>query len=153
MMDNKFKACCSCGAELLATREFFNRKSSSSDDLQNVCRTCNSKHNKKHYEKNKEKIKQRTRDRVKRIKPLAQQIILQCLKTGCIDCGEKDIVVLEFDHQGDKKYEIARMIHEAYSLDKLEEEINKCEIRCANCHRRKTAKDQGWWKTDINIYE
>jgi ribosomal protein S27E len=150
MVEIEFKACTVCKNDRPATNDFFNKKSSTADLLQNVCKNCNAKSSKKHYEANKEKIKQRTRDRVRRIKPLAQQLVLQYLKVGCTDCGEKDIVVLEFDHQGDKKYEIARMINEAYSLDKLEEEINKCVVRCANCHRRKTAKDYGWWKLDTN---
>jgi 5-methylcytosine-specific restriction endonuclease McrA len=149
MMDKEFKVCVSCKDKLPTTLEFFNKKSSSNDNLQNVCKSCNTKSSKKHYENNKEKIKQRTRDRVRRIKPLAQQIVLRALKKGCVDCGEKDIIVLEFDHQGDKKYEISRMVNEALSLDKLEEEISKCVIRCANCHRRKTAKDYNWWKLDI----
>jgi len=150
MLNTEFKVCVTCQNSYPATREYFNRKSSSNDDLQNVCKSCNAKNSKKHYEKNKEKIKQKTRDRIKRIKPLAQQLVLRYLKAGCADCGEKDIVVLEFDHQGDKKYEIAKMIHDAYSLDKLEEELNKCVVRCANCHRRKTAKDFGWWKIDAS---
>lgn len=150
MVETKFKVCTVCKNEQPATKDFFNKKTGAVDSLQNVCKICNAKSSKKHYETNKEKIKQRTRDRVKRIKPLAQQFVLQYLKKGCVDCGEKDIVVLEFDHQGDKKYEIARMVNEAYSLDKLEEEISKCVVRCANCHRRKTAKDYGWWKLDTN---
>lgn len=129
----------------------FYTKAASLDGYQNICKTCTAEVSKKHYENNKEKIKQRTRDRVKRIKPLARQIALHYLKDGCVDCGEKDIVVLHFDHQRDKKYEIARMINEAYSLDKLEEELQKCEVRCANCHIRKTAKDFNWWRIDINI--
>jgi len=146
MSDIEFKTCVICKNSYAATLEFFNRKSSSNDKLQNVCKICSALNSKKHYEANKEKIKKRTRDRVKRIKPLARQLILLRLMGGCVDCGEKDPVVLEFDHQGDKKYEISRMIGEAISLDKIEEELNKCLVRCANCHRRKTAKDFGWWK-------
>lgn len=29
-------------------------------------------------------------------------------------------------------------------LAMLKTEIEKCEVRCANCHRRKTARDLGW---------
>jgi hypothetical protein len=25
-------------------------------------------------------------------------------------------------------------------------EIDKCDVRCANCHRRRTAADFGWWR-------
>ena len=34
-------------------------------------------------------------------------------------------------------------------LDKVEEEISKCEVRCANCHRKKTAKTFSWWRIKI----
>src|SRR4051794_8192832 len=56
----------------------------------------------------------------------------------CIDCGETDIIVLEFDHvRGVKKFNVCSRIQ--VSWDALLDEINKCEIRCANCHRRATA--------------
>lgn len=63
-----------------------------------------------------------------------------------MDCGENDPVVLEFDHISDKIDSVSRMICDSYSLDSLEKEIAKCEVRCANCHRRKTAKQLGWYK-------
>ena len=148
MTNTEFKACVVCKDVHPATLEFFYKKSSSNDSLQNVCIPCIAKASKKHYEANKEKIKQKTRDRRKRIKPLAHKIILHALEGGCIDCGEKDRIVLDFDHQGDKTYNIAAMVHSAISLDKLEEEISKCVVRCANCHRRKIAKDFNWWRVN-----
>jgi hypothetical protein len=64
----------------------------------------------------------------------------------CVDCGEADIIVLEFDHRNreDKKYCIGRTTN--FSLNTLKREIEKCDVRCANCHRRKTFKDLGWSK-------
>jgi len=65
----------------------------------------------------------------------------------CIDCGEPDIIVLEFDHvRGEKKKNISNLIMQSYSLETLIEEIKKCEVRCANCHRRVTHKRHNWTK-------
>ncbi len=66
----------------------------------------------------------------------------------CVDCGEEDPVVLDFDHiEGKGKIcEVGRMLSSGYSLKAIMEEIAKCEVRCANCHRRKTARSRGWYK-------
>jgi 5-methylcytosine-specific restriction endonuclease McrA len=65
----------------------------------------------------------------------------------CVDCGESDPIVLEFDHvRGDKKYDVSFIVVQGMSIAKLEEEIAKCEVVCANCHRRRTARRQGWTK-------
>jgi len=42
------------------------------------------------------------------------------------------------------------MVHDGHSTASILEEINKCVIRCSNCHRKKTAKDFSWYK-DIKI--
>ena len=55
----------------------------------------------------------------------------------CVDCGERDPLVLEFDHLRDKDFDIARGYVDC-SLEKLLAEISKCEVVCANCHRRRT---------------
>lgn len=62
----------------------------------------------------------------------------------CVDCQEADPVVLEFDHQGDKTDSLSRMVRNNVSLERLQQEIDKCEVRCANCHKRRTAKQFGW---------
>lgn len=59
----------------------------------------------------------------------------------CVDCGEKDPTVLEFDHvRGVKRRSVSEWVFTGgCSLKTLIEEMKKCEIRCANCHRRITA--------------
>jgi hypothetical protein len=58
---------------------------------------------------------------------------------GCVDCGEPDMLVLEFDHIGAKRANISRMVWNV-SLDTLRREVARCEIRCCNCHRLATAQ-------------
>lgn len=72
----------------------------------------------------------------------ARKYIAYLFVHPCIDCGEKDPVVLDADHvRGEKIHNLSHMVNEGYSWDKIETELEKCEIRCANCHRRKTARD------------
>lgn len=72
--------------------------------------------------------------------------VLDYLKVHpCVDCGETDPIVLDFDHvRGQKRYAVTYMISHQFGLRTVQEEIEKCEIRCANCHRRKTAREQNW---------
>jgi len=64
-----------------------------------------------------------------------------------VDCGETDIRCLEFDHvHSNKAYNIATLIKNAASWSKIEAEIAKCEVRCANCHRLKTLERGKWWR-------
>ena len=56
----------------------------------------------------------------------------------CIDCKEDDVLVLEFDHtNGIKIKNVSSMIHDNSSIQQLIDEIDKCIVRCANCHRRR----------------
>jgi hypothetical protein len=59
--------------------------------------------------------------------------------TPCVDCGEADPVVLDFDHIGEKTRNVSRLVSIEAGLDRLRREIDECEVRCANCHRRQTA--------------
>jgi hypothetical protein len=61
---------------------------------------------------------------------------------SCVDCGETDPVVLEFDHLRDKSFDVGRkLIHTTWKT--ILDEIAKCEVVCANCHRRRTARRRG----------
>jgi hypothetical protein len=64
-------------------------------------------------------------------------------RSSCVDCGLRDLVVLEFDHIGEKRMNVTRLAWNGASLTTLEEEIDRCEVRCGNCHRRRTARVGG----------
>lgn len=60
----------------------------------------------------------------------------------CVDCGNTDPRVLDFDHRNraEKLYSISFMLVRCFSIEMLKAEIAKCDVRCANCHRIKTAE-------------
>lgn len=64
------------------------------------------------------------------------------LAQGCVDCGyNKHAIALQFDHVSDnKKGSVSNLIRSDYAWSTILEEINKCEIRCANCHAVVTAR-------------
>lgn len=72
--------------------------------------------------------------------------MLACIKqiAGCADCGFDEFPeALEFDHVlGEKIKEVSRLARGG--LKALFEEIAKCEVVCANCHRRRTSSRNQW---------
>lgn len=68
----------------------------------------------------------------------------------CIDCGEVDIRVLDFDHTGEhiKKANVSTLTSSGtYGLKTVIDEINKCVVRCSNCHRKKTVGTPEWFSS------
>lgn len=62
-------------------------------------------------------------------------------ETACADCHHKyPPHVMQFDHLGDapKVADISVLVNHPSSLEKLQAEIAKCEIVCANCHADRT---------------
>lgn len=100
-----------------------------------------------HYLDNKELYK--TRANASRPNQIAanKQWLKEYLESHpCVDCGETDIQVLEFDHIemiGSDGKRVGRFID---SRNKLEAEVAKCEVRCANCHTRRTRQQLGWFR-------
>lgn len=58
----------------------------------------------------------------------------------CVDCGNADYRVLDFDHQPEykKSLDVCIMAASGYSISTIITEINKCHVVCANCHRIRT---------------
>ena len=61
---------------------------------------------------------------------------------GCKDCGISDSTVLEFDHREPllKSKDVERLSQSTWA--RLCDEISKCDVRCANCHRRRTINEK-----------
>lgn len=113
-----------------------------------TCKQCQSKQRKVWYEANKEThIANAWKNKVN-AREAARKYVWDYLESHpCVDCGETSPVVLEFDHvRGRKKKAVADMVRQGYSIGAIQDEIAKCQVRCANCHRSKTHKDKGWWR-------
>ena len=114
-----------------------------------ICRDCQHIHQRKWYENHKKEHIGNVAHYRRELKRSVRDYVFEYLKTHpCVDCGENDPVVLEFDHRrgNDKRMEVSKLINGGYSIEKVMEEINKCEVRCANCHRRRTAIKQNWFR-------
>lgn len=77
-----------------------------------------------------------------------REIVWDYLKNhSCVDCGESDILVLQFDHRDPrtKRFNLSNA-SSRYSLEEVMEEIAKCDVVCANCHCRRTARMFNWKK-------
>ena len=97
-------------------------------------------YSRKHYKQNKAKYKERTRKRNKEQRE-RNKAYVNAIKenSSCVDCGESNPIVLEFDHvRGKKRGNVSDMMRQSYSTDTIQKEIDKCDVRCANCHRIKT---------------
>lgn len=139
------KLCTHCNTQ--KAPEFFSKKKRNKDGLQSFCKQCHSAILKEHYKNNKQYYVDKANKNNSIRKPEALQLLIDYLKKNpCVDCGEKDPIVLQFDHVRGKKFmAVSQMAQNGYSNEAMFKEIEKCEIRCANCHIRRTAKQLGWY--------
>jgi len=127
--------------------DFYSKNKTKKDGLNNYCKTCMSTNFKNYYKNNTEKHKTEANKRKTKAVEINRQFVFEYLSNNpCVDCGETCQLLLDFDHvRGKKKFNISKMIHRPSSLNKIKEEILKCEIRCVSCHRKRTAIQFNWW--------
>lgn len=153
------KVCRDCYAE--KALDDFPKHPQMVDGHLNFCRPCVAKKNRKSYLANRDRrLKQQAeyldanpeaRDKMKaraKAQKLARkQVVMDHLHDHpCVDCGESDPVVLEFDHvRGEKFKTINTLVRDGCAKGVLEAEIEKCDVVCVNCHTKRTAAQQGWY--------
>ena len=141
------KICPGCGEERDIEQDF-NWKYRDRGIRNTRCKICQSRVSKEHYRNHKQLQIGRVRAREVLVIEDNQKRLANYLSCHpCVDCGQTDVRVLEFDHVREKKSgNISKMVGLGYSWSTIEAEIAKCEVRCANCHRIKTNERHGWWR-------
>ena len=111
------KICTKCGRELPIDQ--FNFRNKAKGTRRSECKECHTSYMKQKYQEKKNEV---------------QAIKAQL---SCAKCGDKRGYVLDFHHLNpeEKENTIARMLSNRYELNKVYDEINKCIVLCANCHR------------------
>ena len=128
----------------------FSKDKTKEDGINPRCKACSKIIWLKWYEKNApQHIKNNMLHMIKRRTESRKQILEYFLTHPCVDCGEKDLMVLEFDHlpKFEKKHAIANMLYHGSSWETILKEITKCEVVCANDHRRRTQKRSGSYRS------
>lgn len=137
------KICTKCKQE--KDDEEFSWKSKRRGRRHAVCKTCTAVRSRKWYEENRDHHMETAKANREAYRHAGQEYIWNYLSTHpCVDCGEQDPMVLTFDHvRGEKRESISVMVTHGWSLQTIVEEIEKCEVRCANCHMRAEKKRRG----------
>ena len=132
------RKCYRCG-ELKGVDEFsWRRKARGQRD--SFCRPCRSAYGKEHYVANRQRYIDQAQILTRRLRlERTRYLIEYFVAHPCVDCGETDPIVLEFDHLRDKRFDISAALH-GRNWQTVLDEIEKCEVVCANCHRRRTAR-------------
>ena len=115
------------------------------------CKQCKkeyvAEYNKEWYKRNREAVLNKQKEvRERNLNYVCDYLV----QHPCSDCGETDIVVLEFDHINGKKKGIARLMPSA-SLAQIQEEIERCEVVCRNCHIRRESKRGNWFRLAYGV--
>jgi len=133
--------CYRCG-ELNGAEDFaWRRRARNQRD--SFCRPCRAAYKQEHYKANKQRYIDRAQVQKRKLYLERTTYLIEYFSTHpCVECGEADPVVLDFDHLRDKAFEIAQALPYR-NWQSILDEIRKCEVVCANCHRRRTAQRRG----------
>ncbi len=108
------------------------------------CRPCRADYKQEHYAANRQRYMDHAGKRRRAVRAERMAYLAEFFETRpCVDCGETDLRVLEFDHRGDKSFNVGYGL-QRHAWPRVLAEIDKCDVRCANCHRRKTARTRGF---------
>jgi len=138
-MEN-LKTCKKCGEK--KPYKDFSKNRRKRDGHQDECKACIKIRDAEHYQKSKKKFAAWAKARRLRVRDMVFEYLCS---HPCIDCGETNIIVLEFDHRDPKtkRFDVMSATH-GHSWKTILKEIKKCDVVCANCHKKRTAKTRNW---------
>ena len=145
------KECTSCQTEKPLSDFFV--KDKKSGRLHTQCKDCYKEYRKtyyaQHYSKYKVEYLERAKNRrLKLREEFRDKMLIYLSDKNCEMCGECDNRVLEFDHLDPalKLFSISQAVRLGYGWNQVLDEISKCRILCANCHKKHTSNQYGWYK-------
>lgn len=138
-----YKTCTRCENDVLL--EDFSWANKAKGKRSAWCRPCYKEYDKERWSTDERKTIKKIQQAA--IRKRNQQFLWDYLKENPCPCGETDPVVLEFDHRTSegKIGNLSEMASNMKSIQNLRNEIEKCDVLCSNCHRRKTAIQFGWY--------
>lgn len=145
-MSDALRVCGRC--HVAKPLEEFPIKNAVRGTYRSYCRPCCREYGKEHYRKHLPTYMSGARRRPTIDRRRNREFVAEYLSTHpCLDCGERDPIVLEFDHRdpAEKRDDVGRLVHTG-TLETLRSEIEKCDVRCGNCHRIRTAVQYGWYR-------
>jgi hypothetical protein len=136
--------CARCG--LCKPPEAFNWRRRERGQRDTYCRTCRAEYKHEHYSANKQRYIDQAATSKRKLQTERMTFLIEYLRSrGCLDCGETDPLVLGFDHRGVKAFNVCSALN-GRRWEAVLSEIEKCDVRCANCHRRRTARQRNWMR-------
>lgn len=142
------KVCLGC--KLDKSLDDYHKRSKAKDGRQSVCKQCNCEQRKAYYKTANGRGKDVVNSKRSKIR-LRLRAIAYLQAHPCVDCGESDPIVLEFDHRiPEQKLDcISNLVSRGVAYATLDAEMDKCDVRCANCHKRRTARQFNWRKARL----
>lgn len=113
------------------------------------CRTCVREISRMYYLRDPANYKARAAANNKITNARNRERLRELLRNSeCMDCGIRDFAVLEFDHRDphDKRADVSTLVRQYHCWPTIAREIAKCDVVCASCHRRRTARYFRWHK-------
>lgn len=95
----------------------------------------------KHYAANKQAYIDRSAIHTAKVRKETFEILARLKSVPCMDCGKTfPTCCMDFDHvdPGTKTLAVSQAVRQGWSVERVLEEVDKCEVVCANCHRIRT---------------
>lgn len=143
------KLCKACST--IKPKKAFSRVARNSDGLHNKCRDCYCAYmaswvliNPEKYRENRDNTYRNGGQR-KRIEANRAWLRTYLSDKVCASCGEASREALDFDHvHGEKLRTVSCLVNCGAALEKIVQEVAKCQVLCVKCHRIKTQKNREW---------